>query len=351
MSPRPALPFRAGPAKLCRAEDAVFQPVYVNSPYVPKAGSMFNHRLMASALRQPLLKLQRPFPFDVILVSWTFPDTAAIAGLQSQLRAPFVGIVQGSDAHAYLKMGLRRKAIVSALNRSASTITRSARLAELLAEAGVVREKLHPVYNGVDLETFRPAGDRAKVREELGLSPNLPMLLFVGNFLPVKNPLLLVRAHAELCGKYTDRRCQLVMVGGGPMEGEARRAADAGGFGENVVLAGRKNAAQVARYMQAADVLCLSSENEGVPNVILEAFASGIPVMSTAVGGIPEVVSKDFLGRLVERGQLDPMVGALAELLARPARTEQIREHALYFSWERAADEYLALLKQAVFKK
>ena len=107
----------------------------------------------------------------------------------------------------------------------------------------------------------------------------------------------------------------------------------------------------MSRYRQAADVLCLSSENEGVPNVILEAFASGIPVMSTAVGGIPEVVSKDFLGRLVERGQLDPMVGALAELLARPARTEQIREHALYFSWERAADEYLALLKQAVFKK
>lgn len=350
ISPRPALPFRAVPERACRPVDEKFEPIYPRTFYVPKAGSLFNHHLFASAIRQPLLELKRKFPFDVILVSWTFPDTAAVAMLQSELGVPFVGIVQGSDAHAYLQLPLRKKTIVSALNRSAFTITRSAKLAQLLQGAGVAAEKLCPVYNGVDLELFQPVFDKKHAKLELGLSTQLPVLLFVGNFFPVKNPHLLVRAHAEVCRRFPQHRCQLVMVGGGPLEGEIRQLANQLGFGENVILAGRKVAVEVALHMKAADMLCMSSENEGVPNVILEAFASGLPVMSTAVGGIPEVVSSESLGRLVERGNLEAMTAAIARLLAEKPATEKIREHALRFSWENAATAYRTLLEKAAAK-
>lgn len=346
ISPRPKLPWKTVEPRNCRDIDREFHPVYLNYSYVPKAGSLFNHRLFAGALRQPLLNLKREFPFDVILVSWTFPDTAAVAMLQRKFKKPFVGIVQGSDAHAYLRMPLRRKTIVAALNQSASTITRSAKLADLLADAGVVKEKLHPVYNGVDLDLFHPVLDRQTARRELGL-PEAPTLLFVGNFYPVKNPQLLVRAYAGLWRNFPKQRCQLVMIGGGPLENEVRQLAGQLGVGEHVILAGRKLAPEVARYMQATDVLCLSSENEGVPNVILEAFATGIPVMSTAVGGIAEVVSENFLGKLVPPDNLEAMIQALAGLLERPADSERIRKHALSFSWPNAAGKYLRLLKQA----
>ena len=232
-----------------------------------------------------------------------------------------------------------------ALNRSSGAITRSAKLAELLRDAGVQSEKLHPVYNGVDLDTFHPEANKKDARQKLNLKADLPTVLFVGNFLPVKNPQLLVRAHAAVC---KNTPCQLVMLGGGPLESEVRALANELGHGENVILAGRKNASEVARYMQAADLLCLSSENEGVPNVVLEAFASGIPVLSTDVGGIHEVLNKPFLGRLVERGNQQQLSDGLTALLNEKPATENIREHGLNFSWPKAAVEYERLLNAAL---
>src|SRR5581483_3894556 len=108
---------------------------------------------------------------------------------------------------------------------------RSAKLAALLKEAGVPGEKLHPIYNGVDLELFRP-GDNQAAKKALGL-PNLPVILFVGNFLPVKNPLLLIQSHAALCRELP---AHLIMIGGGPLQEATRQAADNAGFGQHVVL-------------------------------------------------------------------------------------------------------------------
>ena len=346
IAPRPSLPWKSTAAKVCREIDKPFEPVYAKALYVPKIGSRINHHLFAKAIAGPMRNLRQTFAFDTILCSWTYPDTAAVAMVAKQMQVPFVGIVQGSDAHVYLRMPLRRPIIVSAMNQSSSAITRSAKLAELLAEAGVDRSKLHPVYNGVDLELFRPA-DPIAARKELGLAPDLPTLLFVGNFLPVKNPLLLIHAHAGVCSEH---KCQLVMIGGGPMENEVRQTADELGFGKHVILAGRKLAPQVARYMQAADLLCMSSENEGVPNVILEAFASGLPVVSTNVGGISEVLPFDFLGKLVPRGNLEGLSAAILERITTPPDRPRIRAHGETFSWRKAADAYLKLLKRSVAK-
>jgi glycosyltransferase involved in cell wall biosynthesis len=135
------------------------------------------------------------------------------------------------------------------------------------------------------------------------------------------------------------------MVGGGHLEGKIRALADSAGFGGQVVIAGRSRADAVARYMRAADLLCLPSQNEGVPNVILEAFASGLRVIASRVGGIPEVLNHDFLGRLVVPGSIQDLLFAFTETLAAPPQTDAIRRHALYFSWERAASEYAALLQ------
>ncbi len=342
-SPRAALPLKKGPERICRDIDKKFQPQYLRTYYVPKIGSLFNHRLFAQAIRRPLLKLKREFNYDVILVSWIFPDACAVARLQSELQVPFVAIAQGSDVHAYLRMPARRKIIVESMGCSSGVITRSAKLGALLKEAGVSESKLHPVYNGVDLELFQP-GDRSATRQRLGL-PDGNVILFVGNFLPVKNPLLLIKAHADLC---RETPSHLIMIGGGPMEAEVRQAADAAGFGKYVTLAGRKKAAEISEYMRAANLLCMSSENEGVPNVILEAFASGLPVVSTNVGGISEVVSEPFLGKLVERGNANQLKEALADTLRQTPDVQKIRNHGLRFSWSRAGNEYLEILKRAV---
>ena len=97
-----------------REEDAWLSPIYVPVSYVPKFGSRWNHRLMARALSARLEALRREGAFDVILGSWLYPDGCALARLAPRLRFPFVLICQGSDAHQYLDMPVRRRLIVEA---------------------------------------------------------------------------------------------------------------------------------------------------------------------------------------------------------------------------------------------
>ena len=341
---RPTLPLRSG-AWTARKEDSRLQPEYLAVPYLPKIGSRWNHRLMARALREPLRHLRARFPFDAVLSSWIYPDSCAVAQLSGEMGFPFVSIAQGSDVHQYLAHPVRRKIIAHALPAASAVITRSAELARLLAAAGVDSAMLHPIYNGVDRSCFRPA-DRAAARQALGLHPEKQIILFVGNFYPVKNPLLLIEAHSQVCDDNTLSHTKLIMIGDGPLVGSARALGDKLHFAANVALAGRKSAAEVARYMQAADVLCLPSVNEGVPNVILEAFACGLPVVASRVGGIPEVHPGETCGRLVEP-RLAPVAAALRAVLREPPPVAPIAAHGAQFTWERTAAAYHDLLAAA----
>jgi glycosyltransferase involved in cell wall biosynthesis len=341
---RPTLsPFRAWHP---REQDATFSPEYIAVPYVPKIGSRWNHRLMARSLRGRLLKLREQFAFDVVLSSWIFPDSCAISELAQELDFPFVAIAQGSDVHQYLQIPARREIIARLLPHAASVITRSGELARLLADAGLPRERLHTIYNGVDLELFRPS-DRTAAQRQLGLPANAPLILFVGNFYPIKNPFIPPMALRAMRPEQFKVPPVLVMIGGGGLADPIRRCAAQLGVKDRVILPGRIDAAGVAHYMQAADVLLLTSKNEGVPNVILEAFASGLPIVASRVGGIPEVHPGDEFGRLVSRIEPGPFATALTEVLLSPPSAEFIRDHALQFSWQRAAAAYHQLLCRA----
>ncbi len=342
---RPSLPFKRRVSQP-RSGDEALNPSYLPVPYVPKIGGPVNHLLAARALREPLREMRRKFAFDVVLGSWIYPDCCALSLLAEELQFPFVAIAQGSDVHQYLRMPVRRRIISQCLPRARHVITRSGELARLLGDAGIDLDKAGPVYNGIDFERFSP-GSAEETRKALGLPVHVPVILFVGNFLPIKNPLHLVEAHAEICRDQQLAGAILVMVGGGPLEAEIRRKADALGFGKQVILAGRHDAANVARYMQAADLLCLPSQNEGVPNVILEAFACGLPVVASRVGGIPEVHSGDTMGRLFEAGNHAELCAALRDVLLTPPDRQAIHRHALQFSWDRAAASYLEILRRA----
>jgi glycosyltransferase involved in cell wall biosynthesis len=345
IAPRPVLPFKSWRGCTPREQDRIFQPRYIRTFYIPKFGGPWNHRLMARALREPVRLMRADFPFDVVLGAWVYPDACALDLLGAELQAPLVAIAQGTDVHSYLQMPLRRHAIVQALSRAAATITRSKDLSNRLCDAGVPFMKLRPIYNGVDTAIFRP-GDALAARKELGLPPDSQVVLYVGNFLPVKNPLLLVGAHARLA-RTSAEPCELVMIGTGPLEKKIRSLAKAGGFAANVHLVGRKSPLEVARFMQAADVLCVPSKQEGVPNVILEAFACGLRTVATRVGGIPEVLDKEFLGRLVPSADVDALAKALGQTLMESPDRDAILRHAAQFSWECTTERYMSVLEEA----
>ncbi len=340
---RPTLPFR-GRSYAPREEDRPLAPRYVPALYVPKIGHRLNHRLMASALRKHIAQFHGAF--QVALVSWLYPDACAVALLAREMKFPFVAIAQGSDVHQYLNIPPRRQIISSLLPEASGVITRSGELARLLGQVGIARDRLHTVYNGINLALFHPA-EHLAIRRELRLPPDARIVLFVGNFVDIKNPVLLVQAIAKLREDPAYSNVLLVFVGGGPLEGEITFQISRGGLDECVMLAGQLGAPMVAKFMQAADVLCLPSDNEGVPNVILEAFATGRPVVASNVGGISEVHNAPHLGRLVPPRDLDALVGALGGVLNDLPDTGRIRAHAEQFTWQRTADAYHRVLSVA----
>lgn len=342
ISPRPRLPF-VGRDQTWQAgeRERRFEPRYLPVGYVPKMGGAFNHLLMASAARRALVE---EGDYDGVLASWLFPDGVAISRVCAK---PHVLIAQGSDVHVYLRSALRRRAILGAVDTCSALVTRSHKLGTLLRGAGAKGGKLHTIYNGVDTALFHP-GSRIEARAALGLPEGGRVLLFLGNLLPVKDPVLMLEAFAQFWRSGAGQDARLIFVGDGVLKDALQRLAAGAGVGDRVVFAGRQPPERVAQYLRAADFLCMTSKNEGLPNVVLESLASGVPVVATDVGGIGEVVQSDFLGRMVKGRDPRSFAGALQECCGRAWDAGQIGAHASQYSWESATAKYLRLLQEFV---
>lgn len=339
ISPRPSLRM-AGNSPYESLPDDPFPTHFVSVPYLPKVGSRWNDLLMRRYLRKSFREEVENFRPDFVLGAWMYPDGCAVADLAEEMNLPCGLIAQGTDLHSYLENPVRRNKILRAIDRADITITRSESLKKLLVEEGADSEKIRTIYNGVDTRLFHP-GDPASARSRLNLPDKTPLVLFVGNLLPIKDPVFLVHAIARM-----KLPPLLVIVGDGPLESEIRSLSANLGISDRVLLVGRQSPETIALYMQAADLLCLSSRNEGLPNVILEAFASGLPVVAADVGGVSEVVSHPFLGSLVSHGHVEEFSKAIETRLLEPADREAIREHGRGYSWERTCQRYLEAISE-----
>jgi len=174
--------------------------------------------------------------------------------------------------------------------------------------------KLVVVHCGVDPERFGPV-DRA--------SGDGPLeVLCVGRLVPEKGQALLVEAIAELVRRDVDAR--LTLVGDGPSRAAIDRAVARLGLGERVRLAGSVGQDDILRHYADADVFCLPSFAEGVPVVLMEAMATELPVVTTRITGIPELVDDGVSGLLVRPGRVDELADALARLARDPELRRQL---------------------------
>jgi glycosyltransferase involved in cell wall biosynthesis len=321
-----------------RPGDEVFHPVYGWAPYVPKFGGM-NDRLFALAVQRALSKLPAGWKPDALLVPWLFPDGCGVNRVPELAGLPMVSVAQGSDVHQYLVMPMRRQAILN-LAKRARIITRSEDLRQRLLRAGADAGRVRTVYNGVDTEMFHP-GDPQKARTSLNLPSDGKLLVFVGNFLPVKGLDLLIQATA-LAARGMSEPLRLVMIGSGPLQEELTALAKRSGLPENAVIwAGRKSPAEVAQFMRSSDAVCLSSHNEGVPNVLLESLASGRAFVTTDVGGISEILKPaPYGGTLVLGREPAAYAQALQEILTKAPEPEALSKYASALAWPHCAGAY-----------
>ncbi|MDT3706870.1 MAG: TIGR03088 family PEP-CTERM/XrtA system glycosyltransferase [Thiobacillus sp.] len=214
--------------------------------------------------------------------------------------------------------------------------------------------KIHQIYNGVDSDRFRPReGMRPDVLPPGFAGPQTVVFGSVGRMAEVKDYPMLVRAFIRLVQQQPAlaARARLVIVGEGPARSACQALLDEAGLAHLVWLPGERH--DVDAIMQAFDVFALPSKNEGISNTILEALASGLPVIATAVGGNVELVEDGVNGTLVRPGDAAGMAQALLAYLDAPARIAEhgrlARLHAVQrFSIPVMAEAYAAVYDQTL---
>lgn len=345
ISPRPGFLFNKKFFP-CR-EDETVKPVYRVVPYVPVYGSRFNHILMRLFLKSAIKKIFNEFKFDIVIASWIFPDACAVSRIAERLNIPMVATALGTDIHQYINNPVRKKIILTELNNVAAIVTVSQSLAKLLIESGFEKKMVHPIYYGVEQDIFKP-GDRAEARARLDLPQNATLVLFVGNFLPIKDPLLALDSFSKYVDNYKPQNPLMVFIGDGVLKSKLKSRAQYLGIEEKVIFAGRKRPEEITVYMQAADVLCLTSHNEGVPNVVLEALSTGLPVVTTAVGGIPEIIQNETLGKLVSERSPEKIADSIYNTIKNPPDKTLLVNYASKYDWNQTVREYFNLLTECI---
>ncbi len=211
-----------------------------------------------------------------------------------------------------------------------------------LHRAGVPDARLYVIPNGVSTERFCPPEREAReaARRTFGFGPSDVVIGSVASLTPVKQPAALIACVADLAGRGLPVR--LLLVGSGDLESALRTQAAGLGVSPRVSFAGWRD--DVRACLAAMDIFACASLSEGMSNSLLEAMASGLPVVATDVGDNARVVGGDGAGRIVPSGDVASLARALADLAADPeARRDAGRAarcRAARFSIDAAIEAY-----------
>lgn len=197
------------------------------------------------------------------------------------------------------------------------------------------------IPTGIDLERFCP-GDRSEARSQLRLPDDVPIIGIVATLRSWKGHVYLFEAFQMLMQEWDGPLPRLLVVGDGPGDENLRRLAGELGIGERVHFAGYQS--DPVPWLQAMDVFCLPSYgHEGVPQALMQAMACGLPVISTPVGSIPEIIQPGQTGLLVTPKDSAALAVALKRLLQDGNLREPLREAALQTARQRFGMEQMAL--------
>ena len=265
----------------------------------------------------------------VIDAHYLWPDGVAAAMLARRIGVPYVLTARGTDVNLIANDPICQGRIAEAAQGAMACFAVSGDLCDRFAAAtGMPRSRIHEVRNGVDLARFSP-GDAAKARAKLGLPAEGRLLLGVGRLVEAKGFLSAARVLRSL-----PMDVHLVLVGDGP-----QRAAIAKLCPDRVHLLGVRSPEEVAIAYRACDLFVLPTHREGWPNVVTEALASGLRVVASAVGGIPEIFggfapADGSLGALIPPQNDAALLAALEQMLLVPGDRQLVRTFAERWSWD-----------------
>jgi glycosyltransferase involved in cell wall biosynthesis len=323
---------------------------YWNVPHRVSAGVVAIS--LRRALRRFMAQLRAEFQYDIVHANHLFPIGYSAQQVANELSVPVVIGARGSDVHTNPRLNrtvarLTRKAI-----REGNVYAVSRGLASLVQELGPARA-VPVVYNGVDTTVFHPLPQKDLLRERLGLPTQGVGIAIVSRLVREKGLFELLQAFASV--RTACPTAWLAIIGDGPAEPAIRTMVAQERLETAVFLSGRRPHTEVVEWLNAADVFTLPSYNEGLPNVVLEAMACGLPVIATDVGGVSEVVTHGVTGLLIPKGQVTPLAHAITQLLDEDSRYRMgaagLARVRMDFSWSGSVRSLLQVYDSAMRRR
>lgn len=301
--------------------------VYPRYPMVPRISTEWQPALIAAAAARCASSVRAEgFDFDLIDAHYFYPDGAAAAGVAARFGKPLIITARGSDINVIAQMAGPRRRILQAARYASAIISVSNALKTKMVNMGMDAARIHVLRNGVDMSAFVPIEQRL-AQAALGLAHG-SVVASIGNLVAGKGHDLALRSIARLEGVV------LLIVGDGPQRASLERLARELGVDSRVQFAGELPPERMPTAYSAADLLVLASNNEGWPNVLLEALACGTAVIAADVGGVGEILTADVAGTIVTERSPEAFAAAITERLARVAERAAVRTFAAQFSWD-----------------
>lgn len=293
-------------------------------------------------------KHHRDAPYDAVHAFFGIPSGVGAYWLRRRTGLPYVVFLGGRDVprpnpeppyYRYLYVLL--KPAIRAIWREASHVVACSDGLRDLARATDPTASVAVIPDGVDLEAFTPKEHR---------SEGPARILGIGRLIPRKGFDALIRATAAL-EQRGRTGFEVEIVGDGPERQSLERLAETLGVGHRVRFAGTVSYADLPARYAAADIYALTSHAEGMPLVVLEAMATGLPIVATDVQGMQELVEDGSNGYRFAVGDHEALAQRLEELIANPASRAAFgvasRQRVERYSWSSIADSYLELLQDA----
>lgn len=350
VAPQPWFPFQAlirrwrphwrppAPLKETQQGYEVFHPRFFSVPGLLKS---FDGVFMALGAFRVVKALHKQGRCDLIDAHFAFPDGDAGTLLGRWLKVPVTITLRGTEVPLARLAGRRRRMLL-ALQRAARVFSVADALRRHAVALGVAEEKTQVVGNGVDAARFQ-AMPKEEARRRLDLPTQAPVLITIGGLTERKGFHRVIELLPALRQQFPGL-CYLV-VGGASAEGDwgprLRGQVAELGLQDAVRFLGALPPDELKWPLSAADVFVLATRNEGWANVILEAMACALPVVTTDVGGNAEVVCSEELGTVVPFGDAAALRAAIAEALRKPWDREAIKAHARQNAWDLRIDELL----------